>query len=150
MERFPEKLREARRRARMSQTALAEAAGVTQRSLTNYERGCAVPRPNVLRKMASTLGVTVEYLTNDGTDDYDAGRLREERVNAVRERFGGQGAQEVSDLMERSVALLAGGTLDQEAKDAFFDALMTAYITCKNEAREKFTPKSARKNRDGE
>ena len=145
MERFPEKLREARREAHMSQTQLAEIAGVTQRSLTNYERGVAIPRASVIRKMAGALNVTEEYLTNDQVDDPNAGRLREDRVNAVRERFGGQGAQEMNELMERSVALLAGGTIDQEAKDAFFDALMTAYITCKNEARERFGPKGEKK-----
>ena len=145
MERFPEKLRAARKAAGLNQTQLAQLVGVTQRSLTNYERGCAIPRDHVIRKMANALSVTVEYLTNDLVDDPETGRLREERVNAVRERFGDQGAQEMTELMERSVALLAGGSIDQEAKDAFFDALMTAYITCKNEARERFGPKEGKK-----
>ena len=52
---------------------------------------------------------------------------------------------EAEDLLKRNVAFLAGGSVDQEAKDAFFEALMTAYITCKNEARTTFTPKSRRK-----
>ncbi len=146
MERFSEKLRQARKAAKLTQSELAEAAGVTQRSLTNYERGIALPRQKVIRKLATALNVTVEYLINDQIDDPDSGRLREERVNEVRQRFGGQGAQEMTELMERSVALLAGGSIDQEAKDAFFDALMTAYITCKNEAREKFSPKGGKRS----
>lgn len=145
MERFPDKLKEARKAAGMNQTELATAVGVTQRSLTNYECGRAVPRPGVIRKMAQVLGVTVEYLTNDETDDTDVGRLREERIENAREKFGSQGAHEVEELMRRNLAFLAGGSVDQEGKDAFFDALMTAYITCKNEARAKFTPKSKQK-----
>lgn len=150
MERFPEKLRETRKAKEMNQTELAEAIGVTQRSLTNYERGCAVPRKKILRKMAEVLGVTVEYLTNDETDDTEAGRMREDHINAARDQFGSKGAREAASLMDQNLAFFAGGDIDQEEKDAFFDALMTAYITCKNEARAKFTPKSKRKNPDTE
>ena len=75
MDRFPEKLRAARKAKAMNQTELAQAVGVTQRSLTNYECGRAVPRESVLRKMAETLGVTVEYLVNDQTDDPNANRM---------------------------------------------------------------------------
>lgn len=138
MERFPEKLRQARKRVRLSQSQLAERVGVTQRSLTNYECGRAVPRKKVLRKLAGELNVTAEYLTNDACDDPQAGRLREERLSTARALFGRRGEQEMSELMERNAAFFAGGSVDQEAKDAFFDALMTAYITCKNEARARY------------
>ena len=37
MERFSEKLRQSRKRVRLSQSQLAERVGVTQRSMTNYE-----------------------------------------------------------------------------------------------------------------
>ena len=50
---------------------------------------------------------------------------------------------EAEELLTRNVALLAGGTLDQEAKDAFFEAIMTAYVTCKNEAKAKFGQKKS-------
>ena len=35
-------------------------------------------------------------------------------------------------------ALFAGGELPQEAKDAFFEAVMKAYITCKEESKKTF------------
>ena len=107
--------------------------------------GHVIPRPNVIRKLADALDVTVEYLTNDNTDDPDANRANEERIDNARLLFGSKGAKEAEDLLQRNVAFLAGGSVDQEAKDAFFEALMTAYITCKNEARATFTPKSRRK-----
>lgn len=145
MDRFPEKLRESRKAKDMNQTELAQAVGLSRRSLFNYENGRAVPRSNVIRKLAETLDVTVEYLTNDDTDDPDANRANEERISAARTLFGNKGAREAEDLMKRNVAFLAGGDVDQEAKDAFFEALMTAYITCKHDARAAFTPKSKRK-----
>ena len=148
MDRFPEKLKRARKEKEMNQTELAHAVGLTQRSLTNYECGRAIPRPSTIRKLAEILGVTVEYLTNDATDDPNAKRVEEAQIAEARSKFGNKGAREASDLLNRSVALLAGGTIDQEAKDAFFQALMTAYVTAKNEASATFTPKSKRKPKD--
>lgn len=145
MERFPEKLRKARKNAGLNQTQLAVRVGVTQRSLTDYECGRAVPRKNTMRKLAEAVGVTVEYLSRDEVEDPQAGRLREERVNTARDMFGSRGEKEMAELLERNTAFLAGGDVDQEAKDAFFDALMTAYITCKNEAKAKFSAKNTHK-----
>ena len=50
----------------------------------------------------------------------------------------------MDSLLEQNAALFAGGTLDQEAKDAFFEAVMKAYLTCKEEARKTY----GRKNKD--
>ena len=111
MDRFPEKLRAARKAKAMNQTELAEAVGVTQRSLTNYECGRAVPRESVLRKLAETLGVTVEYLVNDQTDDPNVNRMAEEQINVVRSQFGSKGAREAEELLKRNVAFLAGGSV---------------------------------------
>ena len=44
--------------------------------------------------------------------------------------------------------MMAGGSVPQEDKDAFFQALMTAYVTAKNAASETFTPKSKHKAQD--
>ena len=148
MDRFPEKLRTARKEKELNQTELAQAVGLTQRSLTNYECGRAIPRPATIRKLAEALDVTVEYLTNDATDDPDAKRGEEAQIAMARERFGSRGAREVSDLLNRSLEMLAGGSVPQEDKDAFFQALMTAYVTAKNAASETFTPKSKRKAQD--
>ena len=145
MQRFPEKLRTARKAKEWNQTELANAVGLTQRSLTDYECGRAVPRASTIRKLAEALDVTEEYLTNDATNDPNANRMSEAQINEVRRQFGSKGAREARDLLDRNVAFLAGGSVDQETKDAFFQALMTAYVTAKNEARATFTPKSKRK-----
>jgi hypothetical protein len=41
-------------------------------------------------------------------------------------------------LLERNAALFAGGTLDQEAKDAFFEAVTKAYWAAKEESRKTY------------
>jgi len=138
MKRFPEKLRFTREEAGLNQTELGRLIGVTQRSITDYETGRAIPHRKNLQKLAQALHVTVEYLTNDEVDDPQTGRVREDRLNAAYELFGSKGKKEMAELLERNTALLAGGDIDQASKDAFFEAIMTAYITCKNEARARY------------
>ena len=144
MEKFPEKLRTARTEAGISQTDLSARVGVSRRSIFAYENGNSVPRKNVLRRLAGELGVTVAYLTDDESTDPDEGRVREENINLARDRFGARGAREAADLLDRNSAFFAGGDVPQEDKDAFFQAVMTAYVTAKEEARKKFTPAPAK------
>ena len=139
MEKLAEKIRALRSKNNIYQEELAAAVGVTARSISAYESGRAIPRKSTLRKLAKALDVTVEYLINDAAADPEAGRLREEKIEFVRESFGERSANEMAELLDRNIAFLAGGNVDQEAKDAFFDALMTAYVTCKSEAKRKFT-----------
>ena len=49
----------------------------------------------------------------------------------------------MEQLLADNAALFAGGELSQDQKDAFFEAVMKAYITCKEEARIKFSRKNA-------
>ena len=64
-------------------------------------------------------------------------------IEEARERYGAKGARDVEQLLADNAALFAGGELSQDQKDAFFEAVMKAYITCKEEARVKFGRKSA-------
>ncbi|MCR5611917.1 MAG: hypothetical protein K6F68_08850 [Clostridiales bacterium] len=59
----------------------------------------------------------------------------------ARERYGASGVRDMDDLLSANTALFAGGDLSQEQKDAFFEAFMKAYITCKEEARKRFGKK---------
>jgi len=40
--------------------------------------------------------------------------------------------------------------LDEDAKDVFFQAIMSVYMDSKKTAREKYTPKKYRKHKDKE
>ena len=143
-DKLPMKLTAARKAVKMTQTELAEKVGISRRSLFAYENGNSVPRPKILRKIADALGVTVTYLSEDVCDDPNEGRARERSINQARDRFGAKGAREAAELLQRNNAFFAGGDIPQEDKDAFFQAIMTAYVTAKEEARMKFTPVSLR------
>lgn len=62
-------------------------------------------------------------------------------VDAVRAQYGKKGAMDIKQLLEANQAMFAGGDVPQEDKDLFFQAVMQAYLQCKQEAHDLFTPK---------
>ncbi|MEG0911915.1 MAG: XRE family transcriptional regulator, partial [Ruthenibacterium sp.] len=92
----------------------------------------------VTRNLAKTLQVSVEYLMNDEITDPKYGIEKAPYIEEAREKFGSRAALEMDALLEQNTALFAGGSLDQDAKDIFFEAVMKAYLTCKDEARKTY------------
>lgn len=142
MKSFSEKIREAREALKLNQQQLSDLVGVSKRSIAAYETTDTKPRGNMARKLASALQVSVDYLLNDDIIDPKHGIEKSPYVEETRERLGAKAAKEMDVLLEQNMALFAGGELDQEAKDAFFEAVMKAYITCKEDARKTFGKKS--------
>ena len=73
-----------------------------------------------------------------------------ELLIGVKENFGSKGAKEAQEVLGRVNSLFAGGELDEDAKDVFFQAIMSVYMDSKKTAREKYTPKKYRKHKDKE
>ena len=142
MKPFSEKVREARNELGLSQTQLGEAAGVSLRSILAYEKGEKYPRPGTMLKLAKALNVSVKFLSDDTCMNPVEDIEKDGYIEAARERYGSKGATDVEQLLADNAALFAGGELSQDQKDAFFEAVMKAYITCKEEARMKFSRKS--------
>jgi len=138
MKQFSEKVREARKLLNLTQEELGKLVGVSKRAVVAYESENVLPRRNVKRKLAEALRVSPDYLNRDDIEDPTYGLEKTEYVEETRERFGDKAAQEIDFLLERNAALFAGGSLDQEAKDAFFHAMTVAYWTAKEEARKTF------------
>ncbi|MBR6940941.1 MAG: helix-turn-helix transcriptional regulator [Clostridia bacterium] len=130
MKTFGEKLKERRNELGLSQNALAEMCGITGRSVYGYEAGEKIPKRSTVLKLSAALGISDKYLLDDSAEnpadaaDYisEAGRL-----------YGEQGARDMKTLLEKNTALFAGGELSQSEKDTFFEAVMRAYIACKDE-----------------
>jgi len=144
MKTFSEKVREARMALGLSQQELGEQVGVSKRSIAAYETTETKPRGHVIRKLASRLQVSVDYLLNDEITDPTYGMEKAPYVEEVENRLGKHAAREMDALLEQNRALFAGGELDQKAKDASFEAVMKAYLTCKEEARKTYGPKKDR------
>lgn len=132
---FKDRLREARLQKGMSQAELARRAEVTERTIQNYELGSRKPRNmEVAQKLSDALGISVEYLLG-GTDTH---------VVAAYDRGGASAARDVENLISEISGLFAGGTLDEDEKDAVMAALTRAYWDAKEE-NKKFSPKSKRR-----
>lgn len=58
-------IRERRSRLGMSQAELAEHIGVNQTAVSQWERGIITPTLNKARKLAETLGCTIDELYTD-------------------------------------------------------------------------------------
>ena len=138
MKAFAEKAKEARISLGWSQTRLAQEVGVSSRSIQAYERGEKTPRPAMLAKLAKALRVSVKFLSDDECTDPMADIEKDTYIEEARKRYGAKGVRDVDQLLAENTALFAGGELSQDQKDAFFQAVMTAYVTCKEEAKAKF------------
>jgi len=141
MKTFSEKTKEAREALRLNQQQLGELVGVSKRSIAAYETTDTKPRGNVARKLAAALQVSVDYLLNDEITDPKYGIEKAPYIEEARDRLGNNAAKEMNGLLDQNLALFAGGELDQEAKDAFFEAVMKAYLKCKDEARKTYSQK---------
>lgn len=140
MKTFGEKLRQAREISGLSQESLAKEAGLTQRSITSYETNQSKPRGATARRLAKVLGVSTDYLLNESEENPQEGLSKDIHLENAYRMYGSVGEREARELLEKNMALFAGGSLSQEAKDAFFEAVMTAYVTCKEEARKTYGP----------
>ena len=142
MKTFANKVKDARNELNISQAQLAESAGVSVRAIQTYEQGTKKPRQGVLLKLAKALNVSVKFLVDENCENPLEDIEKDGYIAEARERYGSAGGKDIEALLADNAALFAGGELSQEQKDAFFEAVMKAYITCKEEARTKFGPKS--------
>ena len=137
---FKERLKEKRLQSGLTQAALAEKAGVTARTIQNYELGTRKPaNMEVIQRIADTLGTTTEYLLGS------SGAY----VVEAQKKGGAKAARDIEELVSEVTGMFAGGRLSDEALDGAMKALNDAYWIAK-EKNKKYTPKKYRKETDTE
>ena len=138
MKSFSEKIKEARAELELSQLQLGNIIGVSVRSIIAYEKGDKKPRKGTLLKLAKALKVSVRFLSDSMCDNPLEDIEKDGYIEYAREHYGRNGEKDIENLLKENSALFAGGKYSQEQKDAFFEAIMKAYITCKEEAKSKY------------
>lgn len=134
--RFGEKLKKCRQEAGMSQNDLAIAAGLSRRTIANYESGKIYPKSqDTYGLLASALNVDESSLKNE-YDDF---------IVSASEKYGYRGRKQAQQLVEDIGALFAGGTLTEEDMDGVMMAMQEHYWRAK-EINKKYTPKKYRKD----
>ena len=99
---------------------------------------------------AEALHISVSYLLDESETDSQSHIDQDMFILEAKENFGSKGAKEAQEVLGRVNSLFAGGELDEDAKDVFFQAIMSVYMDSKKTAREKYTPKKYRKHKDKE
>ena len=120
---FAENLKEKRAQSGLTQAELAMKAGVTARTIQNYELGTRKPGNMVIvQRIADALGTTTEQLLSSG----------ETLVVAAHERGGARAAKDINELVSEVTGMFAGGKLSDDALDGAMRALNEAYWIAKD------------------
>ena len=128
---FSEKLKEARKKAGLSQSALAEKAGISMRTLQNYEMGKRYPASlDIALGLATALGTTTEDLLSSG----------EKTIVSA----SGNAKMQLQELVLAVSGLFSGGQIGDEDRDAAMEAIIAAYWAAKTDNRGQ-SPRSEAK-----
>lgn len=120
---FAKNLKEKRAQSGLTQAELAMKAGVTARTIQNYELGTRKPGNMVIvQRIADALGTTTEQLLSSG----------ETLVVAAHERGGARAAKDINELVSEVAGMFAGGKLSDDALDGAMRALNEAYWIAKD------------------
>ena len=138
-----ENIKRIRKTQKLSLERTAAEAGVSRSMLGQIERGEANPPVAILGKLAAALKVSVKFLTDDDCTDPLADIEKDTYVEQARALYGAKGVRDMNELLDENRALFAGGSISEEQKDAYFQAIMAAYLACKEEAKKKFGRKTA-------
>ena len=135
---FSEKIRNARTAKGWSQKELAEATGMSLRTIQNYELGARLPKKrDTYLVLAKALDISEDVLLDDNASF----------VLRANERYGSRGARQAWDMVADIAAMWSGGDMDEEDMDAIMQAMQEAYWEAKQNNR-KYVPKKYRKGED--
>lgn len=127
---FGDKVRMLRKKTGYSQAQLAQALGVSARTVQSYEAGRSLPRSKeVYRRLAGIFGVDLNYLMDD----------KEEFISEARESYGRRGAEQARKIVDEVAGLFAGGEMAEEDMDEMLRAIQDAYWIAKKNNR-KYVP----------
>lgn len=133
---FGEKVKNLRKTQSMNQTQLADAVGVSLRTVRGWEVEGRYPKQHeIYQKLADVLGCDISYLMTE----------EESFITEATEQFGSRGAKQAQQILEQAAAMFAGGELSDDDKTAFMDEIQSLYLDSKKRAK-KFTPKKYLKN----
>ncbi|MFR6436422.1 MAG: helix-turn-helix domain-containing protein [Peptoniphilaceae bacterium] len=125
---FGKKIKTLRKERGMTQKDLAEALGLSLRTISNYETGGLRPRHDATYDaLAALFHVPKTYFFTE----------EDAFISAAEARWGKSGAEDARELVDGVIGLFAGGRLDEEDKQAVFEAIQEAYFRAKLENESK-------------
>ena len=103
---------------------LGEAAGVSARTIFDYERGKKSPRQSNLLRLAKALRVSSRFLSDESCEDPLEGIEKDSSIRKRGTAMAQKGHPGSRCSLERDhLHFMAGGDTPQEDKDKFFEAI---------------------------
>ena len=137
---FGEKVKNLRKNKGLNQTQLADAVGVSLRTVRGWEIEGRYPKKHDLyQKLADILSCDISYLMTE----------EEAFITEASEQFGNRGAKQAQQILEQAAAMFAGGELSDEDKTAFMDEIQSLYLDSKETCKEIYTKEIFRCQIDG-
>jgi transcriptional regulator with XRE-family HTH domain len=102
MKNLSRKIKYTRILAGLDQEQLGKLAGVSRRSVSDYENERAIPREKTLSKLAMALNVTPEYLTDVNAESPEIRFLQDEKISTLRGLFGNRCAYEKDSFLKHA------------------------------------------------
>ena len=137
---FGEKVKNLRKNKGLNQTQLADAVGVSLRTVRGWEIEGRYPKKHDLyQKLADILSCDISYLMTE----------EEAFITEASEQFGNRGAKQAQQILEQAAAMFAGGELSDEDKTAFMDEIQSLYLDSKMTCKEIYTKEIFRCQIDG-
>ena len=130
---FGDKLKQIREQKNLSQLDVANALGVSDRTVSVWERNLKMPNLESAIRLSHLLDVSLDLLI----DEQDEFIMKSEAA------YGLHGKKQAEQILKQAQGLFAGGELDEEDRDAFFRAMTDIYFDAKERAK-KYTPKKYR------
>lgn len=131
-----DKIRAARKRAGLTQKDLAAKINVTTRCIQYYESNIRKPQTTeMVIKLAAALNEEVNYFLSE--HELTIMRENEMFLGEAESKFGKSGKAQARQIIENAQALFAGGDLEEEDKEAFFQAITEMYFESKKNNSKK-------------
>lgn len=93
-------LRNARKKARLSQSELAQMVGLSQSQYSNWERGYSTIDNHQLLRLAEILNVSVEYLVDDSVTNPHSARATGIRIPVLGSVAAGMPIEAIQDIVD--------------------------------------------------
>lgn len=134
-----DKIKAARKAAKISQLDLSKEIGISRQTITLYESNQRKPKnAATIIALAKALDVPTDYFLSE--DELIAAQEQDNFLEQATARYGNRGKAQAEAILNEAGVLMAGGDLSDEDKDAFFRAMTEIYFDAKEKAK-KYTPK---------
>lgn len=140
---FEENLKSLRERNNLSQIELSKKIGLSNVTLSQYEKGVRKPDIQTLALIAQFFNVTTDYLLGNETPPKFKPQLTDKDKKDI--------AKQVEDMLDGLDAdnpisfQLDGNEIDDDTRELLRQSLQNALEFARLKAKEKFTPKKYRK-----